>query len=571
MRQFKAVILFATIIVFTLIIQLITQTVDAKESDLGDSLRLEAISANPIKLNGLLQPAGDVYQARFSADEKYIVYRADQNDDEVHELYSVPVTGGSSVRLNKDLPDGVDIFSFGITSDNQRVIYMAAQNDADVTELFSVPINGPSSAGVRLNITPVQFGNVNSAYVIENYVVYKGDLERDGYDELYRVPITGPASASEKLHAPFQGSGSVYRFTISPDRKNVVYSAYKPPQNGLQVQLFSVPLLGPVSSTKPLTAPLPQGSYVQQIRVSPDSSTVVYQADGEVVGRQEFYSVPITGPISAVTKLSNDLAGGESVESQFFISTDSKYVVYMARLAGHDVREIYSVPIAGPATSSVRLTVDLAVNENVYDSLWHVTKDGTNLVYAVYESFDFKWLYRVPIAGTSNDNHLLLGVPDTNSSDMGTYATTQDGQHVIFNYRLNYDEPYEMYSTPIDGVLGAETKLNVPLPDNGFVTSWITISPNSQWLFYLAKTDTSVGREIYAVPVAGPYTESIKVNSPLVAGGYVSQLDNIISPNGTYIAYLAAQDTVGMQELYLSPGNSLFYSNFVYLPLVSAE
>ena len=154
---------------------------------------------------------------------------------------------------------------------------------------------------------------------------------------------------------------------------------------------------------------------------------------------------------------------------------------------------------------------------------------------------------------------------------MAVYATTPDGVNVVFVIRPDSGEAYEMFSIPIEGPLGAEIKLNLPLASGGNVSTWITTSPNSQWLIYTAEIENAGTIDLYAVPVMGPANESIKINPALVAGGNVSELANRISPGGNWIAYLADQETDGMQELYLSEGNLLFSSNFVYLPMVTAE
>ncbi len=556
MKHYKTFGLLCAAVLFGLIIQAATTA-----------------NAGSTKLNGPLQSMGNVVQARFSPDENYIVYVADQENDESFELYSVPVTGGTPVRLNKDLPDGIDIFSFLISPDSQRVVYKAEQNAIGVTELFSVPITGPSTASVQLNETPVQFGNVSTFRISpdSDYVIYQGDLERVNFDELYRVPIAGPATASEKLFESAAEFEEVFQFDISANGETVVYSAFKSTVSGYRHQFFSVPLLGPVASTVALTDPLIEFALIDAFTISPDSTHVVYKADAEVIDRDELFSVPINGPANVGVKLNETLEPFNALDSKYFISSDSSKVVYFAQLVGRDEKEFYSVSIAGPASGSVRLSVDLAVNQDMSDFHWHITEDGANLVYALYEFSDFKRLYRVPISGTQSDNKLLLEAQSTAGADLAVYTTTPDGANVVFVIRPDIGEAYEMYSIPIEGPLGAETKLNLPLASGGNVTAWITASPNSQWLMYTAEVESAGTLDLYAVPVAGPATKSIKINPALVAGGNVSELNNKISPNGTWIAYLADQETDGMQELYLSEGNSLFLSNFVYLPMVTAE
>ena len=46
---------------------------------------------------------GDAYDFQVSPDGSTVVYRADQDTDDVFELYSVPIGGGASTKLNLSL------------------------------------------------------------------------------------------------------------------------------------------------------------------------------------------------------------------------------------------------------------------------------------------------------------------------------------------------------------------------------------------------------------------------------------------------------------------------------------
>jgi hypothetical protein len=56
----------------------------------------------------------------------------------VYELYSVPLDGGAApVKLNGALVSGSNIYSdFQISPDSSRVVYLADQETDDVDELF---------------------------------------------------------------------------------------------------------------------------------------------------------------------------------------------------------------------------------------------------------------------------------------------------------------------------------------------------------------------------------------------------------------------------------------------------
>lgn len=81
-------------------------------------LLLPALPAGALthtKLTGPLPLFGDVRSFQISPDGRYAVYLADQDTDEVFELYSVALSGGAPVRLNPLLPVGRNVESFQIS------------------------------------------------------------------------------------------------------------------------------------------------------------------------------------------------------------------------------------------------------------------------------------------------------------------------------------------------------------------------------------------------------------------------------------------------------------------------
>ena len=99
----------------------------------------------PIKLNGALASGGDVsFFFEISPDTSHVVYHADQDTDGVDELFSVPLDGSSApTKLNGALVSGGDVpFPFEISPDSSRVVYFADQDTDEVFELFSVLLAG---------------------------------------------------------------------------------------------------------------------------------------------------------------------------------------------------------------------------------------------------------------------------------------------------------------------------------------------------------------------------------------------------------------------------------------------
>ena len=78
-----------------------------------------------------------------------MVYWADQETDNVYELYSVPLGGpaAAGVKLNGAMVTGGYVHNFLISPDSSRVVYLADQQTDNVYELYSVPLGGPAAAG----------------------------------------------------------------------------------------------------------------------------------------------------------------------------------------------------------------------------------------------------------------------------------------------------------------------------------------------------------------------------------------------------------------------------------------
>ena len=103
---------------------------------------------------------GGVVDFQISPDGRHVVYRADQDTDQVLELYSVLLGGGPPIRLNPLLVTGQSVEDYQISPDGRWVVYRADQDTDNSIELYSVPIEGPMTAGIRLNGPLVPNGNV---------------------------------------------------------------------------------------------------------------------------------------------------------------------------------------------------------------------------------------------------------------------------------------------------------------------------------------------------------------------------------------------------------------------------
>jgi hypothetical protein len=108
---------------------------------LSVTLVTEPAGAGVIKLNTALPSGGNVSSSglQFSPDGSRVLYLADQETNNVNEIYSVASEGGTPVKLNTALPSGGNVSSSGLqfSPDGSRVLYRADQETNEVYELYS--------------------------------------------------------------------------------------------------------------------------------------------------------------------------------------------------------------------------------------------------------------------------------------------------------------------------------------------------------------------------------------------------------------------------------------------------
>lgn len=248
-------------------------------------------AAAPVKLNGTLVAGGDVSSARFSADGSRVVYVADQDTDNVPELYSVPVSGGTSVKLNGSLASGDGIEHFVLPSDPvaSHLLYLADQETPLVEEVFSVPIAGGTP--VKLNGPLVFNGGVSVMQISGDgtQAFYRADQMTDNVFELYQVPATGGTPV--KINDPLVAGGDVsdVGLQFSPDGSWILYHADQNVDGTLEI--FTVPTSGGTPVRLNATLPVNGDVSTDGLQFSPDGSRVMYVADQEVLSYDCAYSV----------------------------------------------------------------------------------------------------------------------------------------------------------------------------------------------------------------------------------------------------------------------------------------
>ncbi len=446
----------------------------------------------------------NTYATLVSPDSQRVVYVADQDTDNVYELYSTSVLGGAKTKLNGTLVanGGVSTSSQAvqISPDGTTVFYLAAQDTANVYELYRVPIDG-SAAPMKLSGSLTVGGSVQQNYGFQlsadgSQVVYVADQDSDDVYELYSVPTDG-STAPIKLNGGLVAGGDVQQnaVQITPDGTRVVYLADQDTDN--VYELYSVPIDGSAAATKLNGGLITNGDVDWDFQISPDSSTVVYAADQTVANRRELFSVAVTG--GTATKLNSTIISTYNSLS-FKISPDSSTVVYTAngqQLFPTSYAELFAVPIAGGTITQLS-NESITTREVLSD--FEFTSDGQTVIYTGRDTNYNQHLFSVPVDASAVPTE-LNGPSASASSSSVAFEISPDDQTVVYTYPQDSLQD-ELYAVPISG--GASTKLNGPLftTSSSYDVQDFAIRPDGGSVVYRAYQDNYF-RELYSVPIGG--------------------------------------------------------------------
>lgn len=203
-----------------------------------------ADGSGQLAMNGTLVMNGAVSDFGWAPNGSRIAYLADQDTNDVFELYTTLANGTGNIKVNPTLPTGSDVKtgSMAWASDSSRIAYTADQNTDEIYELFTVAPDGTDNRRVSA-VLGTSNGDVST-------FVWAPDASRLAYiayqsagldNELHIVAADG--SGHSKLTG---GQDLQLSITWSPDSSKIAYSAQTPP--GSQFDIFTITMSG--SSTQ---------------------------------------------------------------------------------------------------------------------------------------------------------------------------------------------------------------------------------------------------------------------------------------------------------------------------------
>mgnify|MGYP001393646739 CR=1 FL=1 len=241
---------------------------------------------------GALVGGGDVQS--FTLSPSRVVYLADQDTDQVVELYSAPVDGSASAsRLSPSLAPGEVCNGFELTLDGARAVFVLlgpAQR-----RLFVAPVDG--SAPATLVFSSGLLGPFHFRLGPDGaHLALLASLNVPGRDELYSLALEA-ASAPVRLNARLAPGGDVQGLPLfSADGSELVYFADGDVDDVLELYATSSDGLGPV---RKLNGALVECGEVApgaaQVFDAPGGARALFVADAERDEVFELYAAPLDG------------------------------------------------------------------------------------------------------------------------------------------------------------------------------------------------------------------------------------------------------------------------------------
>jgi WD40 repeat protein len=481
-------------------------------------------------------------------------------------LLLVSVSSGASRKLSGEMPVFGSVRSFRVSQDGLYVVYTADQRANEAVELYSAPVLG--GAPQRLS------GEINAPEGVisfqisadSRFVVYEKETAAPGGTQLFGVPLQGPESARISLTEEIPAGKKIKNYSISSDGEWAVILADL--EEAGKNELYSIPILGPLQALRKLSVPQDTaGKSIVEFNITPDGSQVFYKADGfgySIYGKV-LYSVPIEGPAESSVRMTPSANQNGGV-GMFTISPNSQRVVYLFGENESFIQKLFSEPSSGSAEDAVEISLPLEIIHERSDSVvdMQISPDSQKVVYILRKLRDDGWfnydLYSVSINGP-NASSIRLSGPAYVKSGVYYFSISPDNQQVVYALNpVNYMLAPDLYRVPISGPWEQSEKLNPISHPQGWVEGF-KISPDSQHLVYksieIIYTSEEPWRdtELYRVPLYGPISETVVLAADFPAGAEIK--DYQFSSDSSRLIYLADQEQRGVFELYSLPSVGL--------------
>lgn len=138
---------------------------------------------------------GDIDAMMITPDGQTIVFVADLTDDNVNELYTLPIAGGDATKVITGIDPTADVNAVVISPDGQTIAFVGDIISNGIFEAFTVPITGGFPLRVSEPSDRADFDVIGRTGVMQfsadgESLYYLSDATENGLTELYVVPVS---------------------------------------------------------------------------------------------------------------------------------------------------------------------------------------------------------------------------------------------------------------------------------------------------------------------------------------------------------------------------------------------
>lgn len=273
-------------------------------------------------------------------------------------IMSVLPNATGEIQLNPVFIGGSGASDFVISPLSNKVVYRANQDDEDIYELYSINTDGTGGTQ-KVNGTIVTNGLTKelSFRITANglKVIYIADQEVDEKFELYSSNIDG--SSNTKINGSISANVDIDSFKITLDNQKIVFQSVEtipqlPSPPIYKQELYSVNLIG--TSLFKINSTLVNGENVGEYQVRNSTDKVIYAMDKNSIGIYSIYSNNLIG--TDEIKLNSNISTGvgfydpaqasSTKTRQIGFGYDGSRVVMVGSLQGSSL-DIYSASLDG--------------------------------------------------------------------------------------------------------------------------------------------------------------------------------------------------------------------------------
>jgi Tol biopolymer transport system component len=317
---------------------------------------VDGVPGTPVRISDTQAVSGQTLAGRWSPDGRWFALAAEQGEQGTTELYAIDFSGeqpGLPVRLNPELVGGGDVSTFFEWSpDSRHLAYLADQDTNEVQELYVVDFGaGAPQPARKVSATLPDGGSVKIGFAwssTSSWLVYTAETDSSAPEEIFAVDFaSGTPQLPIKLNPDLPATGLVYPGPLwAPDGSKLAYVAEQDTA-GVR-ELYVVDFTAAPGEPVKVNSGLAAGGNVElDVRWNQDSSKLLYRADEDVTGRTELYLADFDGgSLTGVDKVSGEIASGGKVQA-FRWAPDGDRFAYVADPAERFRNELFVVTLAG--------------------------------------------------------------------------------------------------------------------------------------------------------------------------------------------------------------------------------